>query len=127
MTDLLFVSYEQAVLLKKLGFPQDLKNCVYYNENGELIGGNISFWKYSNKLDTFFIAPTLELVSNWLRTEKKIHIRISLSSSCWYYSQLYDCCSAFMIDNTESGIYKTYDEALIIGIDKALIILNNKL
>ena len=43
MTDLLFVSYEQAVLLKKLGFPQDLKNCVYYNENGELIGGNISF------------------------------------------------------------------------------------
>lgn len=118
--ELQLVNFVQAKALKKLNFPigDYLEEMVpVYTESGKFV--------YSDGLDQEdYFAPTLELVSKWLREEKNIHICPIYYSSKTYKTEWYSCeVNQHQINNDEE--YSTYEGALIAGIDKAIEILKN--
>lgn len=105
-----FVTYEQAVLLKELGF--DWKCNHYYHLYDELATLSvISEYENSNEFDKNWTAPTLSQAQKWLREVKQIDLFITkeLSKYYWYIGE------EFQIGNCD-----TYEEALSVGIDSAL-------
>lgn len=122
--ELQLVTFEQAKALKELGFPQDIDTTKWYS------GGRVL---YSDKpldyLPVSFVAPTLEIVAKWLRNEKYIHIDCEICEFDEWQLRFY-------LHNNEIGLYHilptkfkkfdTYEQALSVGIDKAIEILKGK-
>ena len=130
-----FVTYEQSVKLKELGF--DWK-CNHYYDTSELINectdSNIS--NYNNFNGTSFIeeissAPTLAQAAKWLRTKIDIYVEIfyekididkkivdtwrtTINKMSTYYAE------------TLMEKFHSHEEALSAGIDKALKIIEDE-
>lgn len=123
-----YVSYEQAVKLKELGF--DWKCTHFYNSTMEFPNEILSIerhncieiYDYSNVDIFLYSAPTLYQVQKWLREVKKIIICIGHGTSIpamyyWYINKPDGTTIDGEIDSTD---YDTYEEALSKAIDKVL-------
>ena len=117
------ITFETAKLAKEKGFPQEPNKLKipYYNYKGEF-KGDVKDWlrKYLRKKDTSDVesvsAPTQSLLAKWLREEHNIHLiaykNINIDG--------YDWCYITTDGITNINSYKTYEEALEIGLQKAL-------
>lgn len=143
-----YVTYEQAVKLRKLGF--DWEDTHYYEEDAKLtthkeyISGNGGY-EYELSVENFyysvntnrlyqnvFDAPTLSQAAKWLREKKNLSIEVIafgdevieeriLVKKCFWEVGIMNISknSSFMMDYLHDR-FETYEEALSTGIDAAL-------
>lgn len=119
--DLQYISFEQAKTLKELGFPQQHIQCAEYTPDGRLFTGGTGF------LEGNVNAPLLEIAAKWLREEKNIDIILYKNEECGNISK--DYCIDIIYENSRFLCINeelSYNNALFIGIDKALVILTKK-
>ena len=139
-----FVTYEQALTLKKLGFRE---KCLYYYFNGALYPNDVyahridrnSFHRRYNveslgkvrniaKEPLVCDAPTLSQAQKWLIKEKKYYVNPDADVSeswLWVIVNLRNSDLICMWNQTNQPThYNTYEEALSAGITKCLKILN---
>lgn len=74
-----YVSFETAKLLKKKGFNCDKQSIsAMYDEDGDfcplLTTSELGGYDYEDFDDKDFIAPTLQMAMDWLRTTHNLHI-----------------------------------------------------
>ena len=149
-----FVTYEQAKILKDLGF--DWECTHYYWENSEslreYLAKNIDMyhnsWDFNyteyideytipsgkhfreNRFEDAYSAPTLAQAQKWLREDKDICVmpikctKIGNSIDGKYYSEI-RAMDGKMI-RCSYQVRETYEEALSVGLDEALEIIKNK-
>ena len=130
-----FVTYEQALALKKLGFKEEClfhycKNVkIYANStihNGDEIeiSADDFYNVYNLYLDGVSDAPTLAQAQKWLREVKHYHINpVNVGNNKW----------AVIVDNLDNSNYNkvygrpfdSYEEALSAGITEYLKMLND--
>lgn len=124
-----YVTFEQAVKLKELGFDWECNH--YYQDNDQSLHPNFyeNFNKHSKLITddeklikvTLYSAPTLSQAQKWLREVKRIYVEISryhLNNFAYELKFDYDsnhryCCQGFM----------TPEDALSKGIDATLELL----
>ena len=117
-----FVTYEQAVKLKELGF--DWK-CDYWYYNVTKcqvsVHGSDCF-----DFDNMTKSPTLAQVQKWLREVKKILILIDIRgiNEKVFHWKIFN--SDIFWTYSSDVNFDTYEEALSVGIDKTLEILKEK-
>lgn len=128
-----FVTYEQALKLKELGFDWECDYCC--EDNRELLGTinviNVhEFYHLTGvKLDNALPAPTLAQAAKWLRDVKGIIICIeprfykNKRPLVGYDYHLFNKDDGWYSDIESKTVYDTYEEALSEAISKALEIL----
>ena len=135
-----FVTYEQAKILKKLGFNWECNH--YYDHNCKLVEYNMSYescyhnWNDDNYKDfRQNSAPTLAQAQKWLRTVKCIIVHVFIdddSNEPWSYELVStkrdeDDDWVYLVTQWNSNFYgKEPEQALSAGIDKALELLKEK-
>lgn len=129
-----FVTFEQSVELKELGFDWETDYMiVVLSDNSQRIVSKIDFRGacLNRILDEYYYAPTLAQVQKWLREVKGLDItinhvyyRLDTGDKVTYGLHIGDQ-STFKTEFYRN--YDTYCEALTIGIDNALKILKNKI
>lgn len=118
------VSFEQAKILKELGFPQRIYDYLYLD--GELTskeeydemdcGGPFSVeLSESERLS----AAPLEVVATWLRKKEGIFISIWRPTSNRYAAQIKDRVPKVWSRDK----FRSYEDALSAGIDRAIEII----
>lgn len=133
MISLKIVTFEQSRILKEKGFPQP-DECPSYKENGELENG------LTDLGEGCYYAPSLSLVQKWLIEEKGYIVNVVPAmdwddSKMEYYNFHYECWHGKVGSplittlrsnekdfggNYKDAKFKTYEEALSGGLDKAL-------
>jgi hypothetical protein len=125
------VSFETAKLAKEKGFDEEVicifnpikKNRIYLRKNVIYKGG------IKVNLGTTIGCSTQSLLQRWLREKHNIHVSSECNFSGWFwniektdgtYIKLFDLFVDGHKANTENGHYKTYEEALEIGLQEAL-------
>ena len=124
------ITFETARLAKEKGFFQETNRLEipYYNYKGEF-KGDVSDWrirKYIRGEDTsdieFISAPTQSLLAKWLREQHNIYVTSQIGNldfiNTYHYEIRYIDKNKFMCK--VNGNFKTYEEALEIGLQKAL-------
>ena len=117
-----FVTYEQALALKKLGFNYDCDYC--YSEDKELYKYDYHT-EYYNGSNNDLPAPTLAQVQKWLRKEKGIYIEPIL-----IYDKFYTDCKSpsrgkyWAVEHRK--YYLSYEDALSAGITECLKLLEKE-
>ena len=126
-----YVSYSQAVALKRLGFKERC-NAFYWTSDREFEEQNRIIHANSNHCTTVVMAPKLDQAAAWMREHWGIHISVNPHLD---YSDDADgrrCDEwhfwAFELMNVESGRviddsdveYESYEEALSAGISAFL-------
>lgn len=121
------ITFETAKLAKEKGFPQEpnRRKVPYYNYKGEFNGDVTDFLrKYLREEDTSDVesvsAPTQSLLAKWLREEHNIDINIIAKHKDLgkFYGGFIDTNNK--INESIGSNYKTYEEALEIGLQEAL-------
>lgn len=129
-----YVTYEQAILLKNLGFKSigcfynydivgNLTPNVCSSPNNEVITSidlieSHNFWEHE-RVD----APTLAQVQKWLRVKHKQSIEPKYDTYQWW------CCMTNMSTSDWYDLdksYSSYEEALSAGITECLKLLENE-
>lgn len=127
-----FVTYEQAVTLKKCGFDWSCNN--YYIE--KVLDSEHEEWDeeecmYCTVWDVErYPKPRLDQVAKWLREAKGLFIEIWLHAVgySWIIEKCDNLnCNGTVVDshNKDSGFFTTYESALSAGIDAALNKISN--
>lgn len=119
--DLMSVTYEQARILKKIGYPQRfLSSMAWYDENGKKYDSSINVPMGGDNKDNECVAPSLELVAKWLRNH--MGVMVMACEQRYTYGAYYCKYSEFgWGDRTYiKDRYNTYEEALTKGIDEVL-------
>lgn len=120
------ISFETAKLAKEKGF--DLKTQSYYGR----CFPEIEFEIFCDNLDVFggdfsCYAPTKSLLQKWLREKHYIHINIGFVKSGYFWHIIvipkYDYEGFKELDDESDIYYKTYEEALEIGLQEGLKLL----
>lgn len=120
--ELEYVSFDQAKLVRALGYPKFGSCNEYYDENGRTVD------KMCDMTMLVFPKPELERVAKWLRKKQHIHIRIECDGEENYIPMLEFTNSSrdVHIENKSyKGIigrkgFSSYDLAMSAGIDKAI-------
>ena len=115
-----FIPYEQALVLKELGFDEPCFGC--YDEKGVfgLTVMSIKQYYINIKEDTWNCsAPLKQQVFRWFRDKHKLVFYVNMISIALFY---------YVIEIFPSDTYKTYEEAEDALIDKLIEIVkqNNK-
>lgn len=130
-----YVTFEQALRLKELGF--DWKCLYWYHPNED---DKTKRFRMSNEMNHNFYkrgisAPTLSQAAKWLREVKDIIIGIDFDNwydkyICYVYKKIIynsenikDSYGSMLVTNKENEDFDTYEKALLAGIDKALELL----
>ena len=126
-----FVTYKQAVKLKELGFDWECNHyynvdhvlCENNNEPFSIFTKDTYYENHNNDNDwsTICSAPTLAQAAKWLREKdicvtSNINIRGGKYKFNWSITLFKEGRGIW----DESVIYDTYEQALSVGIDKAL-------
>jgi hypothetical protein len=132
------ITLKTAKLAKKKGF--DLESLYFYTKpNSKMFGIDEHNRPYSIKntskklykcgnhaalnIDNVFSAPTQALLQRWLREEHNIHISIGLNLNGdrpkVYWISFEHTLEGSIIDTFQTE-YKTYEEALEVGLYEAL-------
>lgn len=120
-----FVTFEQAVQLKELGFDWQCNYWYHPLETEKII--ECQTYCNHNSFERPYSAPTLSQAQKWLR-EKGIIILVlatsNLETGASYYYYIFKEKS---LDDIEAdAVYSTYEQALSAGIDKAIELLKEK-
>ena len=127
-----FVTYEQALALKKLGFKED---CDYnYSEDKELYKYDYHSDYYSGTSSDYdLFAPTLAQVQKWLWRDKKLYVYAdgAIFDKDYEKPSYYPFILDIVSEHDEIGIsdfnhYPTPEEALSAGITECLKILEKE-
>ena len=129
-----FVTYEQALALKNLGFSEEcfyhyyivtkeLKSNVVVEENA-LLSDFLMDFNYDDEYNCYISAPTLVQTQKWLRKEKGLYLiwdmgqdRKHDSKFAWYVCDRH----GYIVDTLASEIkYDSPEEALSEGITECL-------
>lgn len=125
-----YVSFEQAIKLREMGFSDETR-CGYY----KMPKGSPQMTKWDICLEAsldynleFYKAPTLAQVQKWLRESKGIHIEIRYTINPQYEPWIGKIIVITDYPNTiiDTDTCDTYEEALSEAIDKALELLKEK-
>jgi hypothetical protein len=115
-----FVTYEQALALKKLGFDEPCFG--YFNTDEELVYGiDIKTIKYVlkyHKKDESVLAPTYQQAFSFFR--EKHNLSGWISHSGWYH------IISKSIEINEKILSEKYEEAENTCLDKLIEIIKNK-
>ena len=126
-----YVSFEQAVNLKELGFDWEygkgFQMKPYYNSLKFLC-------QFDEDIVTTEIpAPTLAQVQKWLCEDKLIHLFVDITwkdtydENASYYWKACDNMGWKLENSRDNNVYfDTYEEALSAGISRALEVLKKK-
>lgn len=116
------VTLETAKMLKEKGFNEYCKDIIR-EDNGRMMQ---SVFRTNKDLPKgAYSRPTQSIAAKWLRETKNLHISI-IRNACGYG---YDICKADNGTHITDGIFKgsndggqwdTYEEALEVGIQEAL-------
>lgn len=123
-----YITYDQAVKLKELGFDWETTHFYDLEETQEgCIKGRVPQDFNAMTFISLVSAPTLSQAQKWLRDVKGIHIEIKYTSNPQYEPWV---GKVVIIENypepntiINTDTCDTYEEALSEGIDKALAIL----
>lgn len=123
--ELQLVNFEQAKELKELGFPQYLSRYCYNNKTGFLEDYTHNYSGYIDNQNILSIAPYIEEVINWLRKNKNLDLYVR---PCYEWTkesgtQKIRYTYELPIPKECLKIYPSYEEALSVGLDKAIKIL----
>jgi|688.fasta_scaffold686134_2 hypothetical protein len=117
-----FVTYDQALALKELGFNEPYSLGYHSLNPTDIRGNNVRLWSEFNKIDVVSCkAITWHTAFRWFREKHEIdsHIEKYLSSE--------DTIEYFFMANDEESInFETYEEAESACIDKLIEIIKNK-
>lgn len=116
---------EQSKALRRLGF--DWHCHRLYNTFDALIGEVSPF--YSNEgFDNMPLAPTMAQAAKWLRERYNLHIHVYLYlDDCWRFEvQDVNDLDKYVYEPSQGLWWRTYEEALSKGIDRALEILKEE-
>ena len=109
-----FVTYEQALALKELGFKEDCLASYYH------AGKRLDICEYINHGKYTILAPLKQQVFRWFREKYEIHGFII------HYSRvMFKWCIDSGDDFEESIKLDTYEEAENACIDKLIELVNN--
>ena len=122
-----YVTYEQAKVLKELGFDTE---CDYHfskeDAPGGLVWGIKSFAPANHNANGYLSIPTLAQAAKWLREEKNLHIQVMLNGvRTMYFVRVYVIEGNAPVYEVE-GQFDDYESALSAGISKCLEIINEK-
>lgn len=118
-----FISYEQALALKELGFNED---CFGYYYEGVLVSA-ILF--HNNKKDGEKVvkAPLYQQAFRWFREKHDLHGEISVDHRNKYFFMMCKFVNKKMVDvEDESEYYNTYEEAEKECLNKLIDIVHEK-
>jgi hypothetical protein len=106
------ISFSTAVLAKKKGFELPCRD--WYNFSGLLIKDSQTYEYPSNdKRFPSYSAPTQALLQKWLRDEHKIHAEV-------LFIPINGCYAAYLDTNVIYVRFKSYEEALEVGLEYGL-------
>ncbi len=120
-----YVTYEQAVKLKELGFDWEC-NQYYLSDYEDIINHTKGAYNHNDN-GLAYSAPRLDQAQKWLREKCNISIEIvSISAHKWqiFLCRLYDTTSSV---EHQMEYQETYELALSAGIDAALELSTDKL
>ena len=141
-----FVTYEQALALKKLGFDMTVN---HYYDNNKILKESINNTEYSNtayynfnNFDKLVSAPTLAEASNWLEKKYGLVISPCPEADFVYDEETHKCikyeytgwiCTILIITLNNAltngpdinGTYSSSEEALSAGISECINFLNS--
>lgn len=103
-----FVTYEQALALKKLGFDEE---CFKWYHNPDLLTDDEVFLIYNNDNELFAFAPLKQQVFRWFREKYDAHIHPRRIIPNVYIAE-YGLWA--------SKVFDTYEEAESACIDKLI-------
>jgi hypothetical protein len=106
-----FISYEQALALKELGFNEPCFG--YYDEGGNLY----------TEMQEYLLAPLYQQSFRWFREKHSLQHEIVYDMSDDLTNKVY-VYIVFGTDRSEE--YKTYEEAELACLDKLIEIVKNK-
>lgn len=130
-----FVSYEQALALKKAGFDEPCR--YYYNPKGVLrpakdnaLSPEALNNRYLDEIaDGVCSAVPLWQAQKWLREVKRVEVNASFDSnkSYWFfYLNRMDVPDILNPEDISDPVYSTYEQALSAVIDAALELIEKK-
>ena len=114
------INFEAAKLAKEKGF--DWETLWYYTNKASTKDGREK--NYNKKAAHWTSQPTQSLLQRWLREEHKLNIIIfpAMSQTKWFYGvnlvEWRDC--------SWENNYKTYEEALEVGLQEALKLIKEE-
>lgn len=118
-----FVTFEISMKLKQKGYPQLKKSTLaMYNEVGEWfsLARNLDDYEYSfvdfDEHDC--VAPTISQALNWMRKTKKIYVSVEVEREDWFEYKIVQTIKGTRCNGRR--VYKTYDEAILAGIEYVL-------
>lgn len=114
-----YVTFEQAKVLKELGFPQWEESKYPYYDGYSFDGKETSVISSNCKME--YSKVPLSLVQKWLRKEKNIHLIVDRIEDNIGKDYTWKICGKTPIFGEAFG--DEYEEALSAGIDKAIEIL----
>lgn len=122
-----FVTYEQAVLLKELGFDLETDYVLYVSGDFKKLVSNDEFYGNGlNKLcDEYYYVPSLYEAQKWLFGKFGLWIQIERNS---IESTMFNCeiNHADEIYQKRVGIFENPFDALSEGINEAINLLKEK-
>lgn len=113
-----FVTYEQAQQLKQLGF--DWKCYSFYHLDNWCGLSECGTRMNHNMFQKCISAPTLAQVQKWLREVKNIIVLVTCNLDYKKGHEWYWFIDKDVSIEDPKHFYKTYEQALLVGIDKAL-------
>ena len=135
-----FVSYEQAIALKEIGFDEPCLGYYHNLNNNQLLISTRDLRIDNNNNFTYFLAPLKQQVFRWFRDKHKLYHTIdtyfnednTLQEHGWYVYRNSDDKIKYQLNILNSSeihqIKLTYEEAEDACIDKLIKIVkqNNK-
>jgi hypothetical protein len=119
-----FVTYEQALAVKELGFDDDV--LAWYDTENKLLNTG-SLWQLFKNDDDFVLAPLKQQVFKFFREKYEWYANIS----SWIHEELIGTYHEFEIYGTPNSAhgsikFKTYEEAENACIDKLIELAKQK-
>lgn len=133
------ITFETAKLAKEKGFNLEFKN--YYSKDGVLYESDNRFnldWNDKNVSseeltwdDDFpethicYTAPTQAHLQKWLREEHKIVVLVDVYPNPYSYQEFqYSVRNNILPNGLTTDLYETYEEALEVGLQEGLALIN---
>jgi hypothetical protein len=116
-----FVTYEQALALKELGFDEE---CFKWYHNPDLLTDDELFLIYNNDNELFAFAPLKQQVFRWFREKYfldcEIYLQEEIGHKFYHYLVLQLVRGNIEWKSKNTIKFKTYEEAENACIDKLI-------